>query len=242
MMLMWESCPAQVTLENNAVHIWRVKLDISPSFIELMLRPLSPQECDRANRLQFERDRRRFIVSHGVMRIILSRYLGCEPEQVQYQMTENGKPFLEKKPELHFNLAHSHEIALIAVTPLGEIGIDVEYIRPLEDINRLARQCFSAQEYQQYISLPAPEKQQAFFTCWTRKEAFLKALGSGLAFPLDNFTVSLLSTEPARLVMVSGKHNESTDWTLQAIDCEAKYSAAFALRANNPIVKYIDWV
>ena len=237
-----ESFLPHISLADNDVHLWRINLDVPARRQSNLDTLLSQPECDRAARFQFARDRHRFVVSHAILRLTLSRYLNCDPEQIQYQIQENGKPLLANMPQLHFNLAHSHELALIAVTQLGEIGVDVEFIRPLQDMVQLARQCFSMQEFLQFKDLPASERHQAFFTCWTRKEAFLKALGFGLAYPLENFTVSLLRNEPGRLVMVAGNPDEAAKWTLQGIDIDPDYAAAYALREANPIVKYKDWV
>jgi 4'-phosphopantetheinyl transferase len=239
--MVWKPAPARLLLGENAVHLWRINLDQASQSSAGFHRLLSAQEAGQAGKFHFERDRRRFGVSHGTLRVILGRYLDCAPQQVAFGTTAKGKPFLVQPAGLRFNLAHSHELALVAITSVGEIGVDVEHLRPLEDIDRLARQCFARQEYEQFNALSFPQNQQAFFNCWTRKEAYIKALGDGLSYPLDQFVVSLLPAEPARLVMVSEGPAEAQQWTLQAIELGEEYAAAFALRARNVVVQYWDW-
>jgi len=238
----WGTCPVQVSLAKNAIHLWRVDLDLAPQQIAHLQEMLSPEETDRAGKFQFERDRRRFQAAHGALRIILNRYLGCTPTQVQYQFTSNGKPILVNSPELHFNLSHSHERALVAVAHIHPIGVDIEQIRPLDNLDALARQCFSAHEYQQFAALPAPDNLQGFFNAWTRKEAYIKAIGDGLSYPLAAFDVSLLPGEPTRLLTIASAPHEASAWTLQAVDAGAGYAAAFAVRATEVAVQYWDWI
>lgn len=238
----WQACSAQVSTGKAAVHLWQVDLDLTRRQISQLQESLSIEETIRAGRFQFERDRRRYEAVHGVLRIIMSRYLGCAPAQVHYQVTSKGKPFLANSSELYFNLSHSHERALVAITNSHPIGVDIEQIRPLDDLNALARQCFSAYEYQQFAALPAPDNLQGFFNAWTRKEAFIKAIGDGLSYPLANFDVSLLPGEPARLLAIASAPHEASEWTLQAVNAGAGYAAAFAVRATEVTVQYLDWI
>ncbi len=238
---MWEACPAQVSLANTTVHLWRVDLDLPIPQITGLQETLSPDETLRAGKFQFERDRRRFLVAQGALRAILCRYLGCAPGQVKYRYTPKGKPFLEDSSELYFNLSHSHERALVAVARIHPLGVDIEHHRPLDDMDTLARQCFSTSEYQQFARLPAPVNLQAFFNAWTRKEAFIKAIGDGLSYPLADFDVSLLPGEPARLITIARSSTEAAAWTLQAIEAGAGYTAAFAVRAKDVTLQNWDF-
>ena len=232
-MTVWEPSPPQASLGTNSVDLWRVALDVEPDCQAALGDLLSSQETQQARRFQFERDRRRYLVSHAALRTILSQYLNCDPHAVHYQVSSYGKPSLKGRTDLHFNLAHSHELALIAVTMLGEIGVDIEYIRGLDGIDQLARVCFSEQEYQQFRALPDHEGMHAFFHCWARKEAYIKALGQGLSHPLQRFSVTVLPTQPSRLVTIDGSADEAAKWTLQSVDVGVEYTAAFAVRATS---------
>lgn len=213
----------------NIVHIWRIDLLQNADVTTTPERFLSSGEMEQARRFHFARDQRRYVVSHAALRLILSHYLDCQPGQVEFVITENGKPLLSSS-SLHFNLTHSHEMALVAVTGAGEIGVDLEYIRPLEDLNSLAINCFSEAEYRIFHALPEAEKLPAFFNGWTRKEAYIKALGEGLSLPLQAFSVTLLPSQPARLLEITGSTAEAACWTLQPVDMGGQYAAAFALR------------
>ncbi len=216
----------------STVHVWRIALDSNAGSHAVPSSFLSIHETEQANRFHFERDRRRYAAAHNALRIILSRYLNCRPEQVEYLFTGNGKPILAQDENLHFNLSHSHAMALVAVTRAGAVGVDIEHIRPLDDMDSLAKSCFSAQEYAEFHALSAPENKLAFFTCWTRKEAYIKALGEGLSHPLQTFTVALLPSQPACMVDISSDPAEAARWTIQSIHVAPEYAAAFALRAK----------
>jgi len=133
---------------------------------------------------------------------------------------------------LSFNVAHSHEIALFAFTPQGEVGVDVEYQRDLPDLAQVAERFFSARENEELQGLPADQQREAFYNCWTRKEAFIKALGDGLTHPLDTFVVTLASGEPARLLQVDGDPQEAGRWRFEALYPGQGYTAALAVRGS----------
>jgi len=196
---------------------------------------LSQEERKRAARFHFERHRRRYIVSQGVMRRILSSYTEPEPGGLDFVIGDHGKPSLAatyRSPGLHFNLTHSHEIAILAVTLKAQIGVDVEHVREMEDIDSIAGRFFSTTEQAFYFSLPENQRTQGFFNCWTRKEAFIKAIGEGLSYPLHRFDVSLIPGEPARLLHIETDPAEASHWTLEAFSPALGYTAAVALRAR----------
>lgn len=237
----WEACPEQVSLTKTDVHLWRIDLDLAPQQTSRLQETLSPEETAQAIKFQFERDRRRFRVAQGALRAILSRYLGCTPRQVNYRYTSKGKPFLVNSTDLYFNLSHSHERALIAVAHLHPIGIDIEQIRPLENLDAMARQCFSESEYQQFTALTASNNLQAFFNAWTRKESFIKAIGDGLSYPLANFDVSLRPGDPAKLLAIAGDSCEARAWTLLEVEAGVGYAATLAVRATDVSMQYWDF-
>lgn len=178
---------------------------------------LSRDERQRAARFACDRHRRRFIVARARLRQLLGERLGEPPAAIEFVYGGHGKPALARRPcgrDLRFNLAHCDDVAVYAFADGAEVGVDVEAVRALEDADALAERCFSQAEYQAYRGLAERERPQGFFNCWTRKEAFIKALGSGLAHPLDSFDVSLAPGEPARILRAGGMPGERCGWTL----------------------------
>ncbi|NWG15751.1 MAG: 4'-phosphopantetheinyl transferase superfamily protein [Chloroflexi bacterium] len=212
--------------------VWATRLDFDPQRVKHLAGLLSPDEQARAARFRFAVHRRRFIVARGVLRTLLGRYTNAAPESVRLKYSPAGKPSPDPDHGLRFNLSHSHELALYAIAYEREVGVDLEYMRPLEDIERLAAGTFSARENAVWRQLPDAQKQEGFFNCWTRKEAYIKALGQGLSYPLDQFDVSLKPGEPARLLSVTGTPQEVTRWTFQAFNPGENYVAALVVEGQ----------
>ena len=226
-----------LTLSEDAVQVWHVFL-IQPETVRQRLEQiLSTDERNRASKFYFERDKRGFIIGRGMLRMLLGAYLDCEPRQLEFCYGDHGKPALVQKPAngkiLHFNVSHTKELAVFAFSWNRELGIDVEYIRIMQDADQIAKRFFSAREYKVLQTLPASQKMQGFFNCWTRKEAYLKALGDGLARPLDEFEVSLLPGEAASLLHVVGRPEEISRWRLEAFTPAPGYVAAIAGEGPN---------
>ncbi|HYP40294.1 MAG TPA: 4'-phosphopantetheinyl transferase superfamily protein [Chloroflexia bacterium] len=186
----WPPLPPTVSLEASEVHVWRAELDLPARQLESLQHYLSNDELEKAGRFYFEKDRARYIVAHGLLRLILSRYAHAEPGELRFCLTPYGKPTLAGEA-IRFNLSHSHGLALIAVTMHQEIGVDLEWVRDDLEVEQIACRFFSPREVATLRELPAPVRNEAFFRCWTLKEAYIKALGKGLSLPLDRFTVSL---------------------------------------------------
>ena len=228
-------------LKRNEVHIWMIDLDQEHQQVDRLAKCLSEAEGRRASRFHFERHRRRYIVSQGGMRHILGTYLDTEPGRLHFEQGDHGKPYLSgplADSGIQFNLTHSHEIAILALTQRMEIGVDVEYIREKEDADSLAARYFSPEEQKAYFSLPGDQRNQAFYNCWTRKEAFIKAIGEGLSYPLDRFDVNLVPGQPARLLKIENDPVEASHWTLEAFQPDEGYAAAVALRMNGAEFKH----
>jgi 4'-phosphopantetheinyl transferase len=172
-----------VRLARDEVHSWCVRLDVPAEISAGLYATLTRDERNRSARLRFERDRQRFIVAHGVLRELLGRYLGTEPGQIRFVYSAFGKPALSPEfgGRLKFNLSHSGDLALIAIAANAEVGVDVEYIRSQPDYAAIARCFFSAAEADHLSRLPSHLCHEAFFRCWTRKEAYAKGRGEGLA-------------------------------------------------------------
>ena len=183
----------------HSIDLWRFDLDQPEAICAALAQSLSAQEQARAARFVFERDRHRYIVGRGLLRLRLGGYLDCEAAQVPIVTTRHGKPRLPgAEPPLHFNLSHSGALAVLAVSTRFEVGVDVAELRDIEE--NLAERFFAPGECVQLRNVPPPERLAAFFRCWTRKEAFVKALGLGLSLPLDSFEVSIADESEPRLI------------------------------------------
>jgi 4'-phosphopantetheinyl transferase len=225
------------TLGAKDVHVWRVSLDQAPAIVERLHQLLSTDEHARASRFHFETDRQHFIVARGCLRMILSRYLEIPPAEIQFSYGAHGKPQLATSTAqihpLNFNLAHSGSLALYAFTRVGEIGVDLERIRSEFTGDDIAQRFFSAAEVARLNELSAELRHEAFFNCWTRKEAFIKAIGIGLSLSLDQFDVTLGPAEPAELLRTRWDENEAARWSLKAIDVGSGYVAAVAVAGRD---------
>ncbi|MBI3405300.1 MAG: 4'-phosphopantetheinyl transferase superfamily protein [Acidobacteria bacterium] len=196
---------------------------------------LDQLERERAATFRFPRDRQLFIVSHGALRAILGRYIESPPASLQFSQNSFGKPALGNSMagmDLKFNLAHSGDRALLALNIGREIGVDLEFIQEESDCGQLAKRFFSPWEISELMSLPIEERRAAFFRCWTRKEAFVKAHGEGLSFPLNSFDVSLAPDEPAVLLRTHDSPNEAARWSLMNLDMDSNFAAALAVRGQ----------
>jgi len=231
----WLAPPDQLELKPWDVHIWRTSLDQPPEIVERFRQLLSIDELTKADRYHFEKDRRHFTVARGVLREVLSRYLGVSPGELVFSYSEHGKPELASAigRQFKFNLAHSGGVALYAFTTVGEVGIDVEFIRPEFTGDEIARRYFSATEVDSLSRLPAVARHYAFFNCWTRKEAFIKAKGLGLSLGLDQFDVTLTPGEPAALLRTGWNEAEAARWSLRTIEVGDQFAGAIALEAHD---------
>jgi 4'-phosphopantetheinyl transferase len=219
-----------------------VALDQPDWLVEHLRQWLAPDEQARAGRFHFDHDRARFIVGRGALRSILSGYVGAEPRQLQFVLGPHGKPTLAAScGRLCFNVSHSKKLGLCAVSRHSEIGVDLEYIRPVADAERIAERFFSAQENAVLQSLPANQRQAAFFNCWTRKEAFIKAIGEGLSHPLNQFDVALVPGEPARFLSIGGDAQEALRWSLYHLSPGVGYTGALAVKGNDWQLSGWEW-
>lgn len=231
----WSLPSSTSPLAPDAVHVWHASLRADAELVERLGELLSADEQERAACFRFERDRREFIVARGTLRVVLSRYLDTHPEDLTFRYGPYGKPELATPTDLQFNLTHAGEVALIAVTRDRQLGVDVEPVRVLPDADRIVERFFSAQEVEAYRSLPASTRPAAFFACWTRKEAFIKALGDGLTHPLDAFDVTVRPEEPAMLLRVRGA-TEPSPWYLEALPVGPGYAATVAVQGDPCVI------
>lgn len=241
---MWNPPPKELRLSKSDVHVWRATLDQPAGRIQQLAQTLSADEHLRAERFYFDLDKARFIVGRGLLRTILSRYLGMAANQLQFCYNSQGKPDLVQMSggdRLRFNLSHSQGLVLYAVSCDRSIGIDLEYIRPIADIEQIVKSFFSDYEKTVFEHLPSHQKQVAFFNCWTRKEALIKAVGDGLTLPLDSFDVSFAPSQPARLLRIKSERASSKHWSLKDLTLEPNYAAALVVEGNGWNLTCLEW-
>lgn len=228
-------------LAAGEIHVWSVRLDPPAGEVERLGRFLSADEWARANRFRFEKHRRQYTVGRGALRELLAAYLGStRPEGVRFSYGPRGKPFLASPLNaggLQFNLSNSAELALVGFVLGPEIGVDVEYLREMSDCEQIAERFFSESERQVLRGIPFPTKQEAFFNCWTRKEAYLKAVGEGLAAPLDSFDVTLAPGEPPRMLTLEGDAERAARWFFHHLRPAPDYLGAVAIEGGDWMVR-----
>jgi len=238
----WTEPPGDLALNPNQADVWRVSiLDFPPDSIRWMEAILSAEEDRRAARFHFNLDRHRFILSHGALRDILARYLYLSPEDIHFEIGEQGKPIISSETELDFNLSHSGDFALIAIANGHKIGVDVEKHRQNMEHEKIAQRFFSEREKSELQKLPSDQKKIGFFNCWTRKEAYIKAQGLGLSLPLDSFDVSLAPDKPAVLHATRPDPREASHWTLLSLDVHSDHTGAAAVEGRKMDFRFWDW-
>jgi 4'-phosphopantetheinyl transferase len=240
----WKTFSSEAPFLKNDIHIWQADLDLPMTDIQMFKETLSMDEMERAKRFHFDKDRNRFIVRRGILRAILGRYLNVEPSRVQFCYGKNGKPILTDtfgKKTVCFNLSHSEGVGLYAVTQDHEIGVDIEHVRDILDMAQIAERFFSVRENIIFCSLPAGKRKEAFYNCWTRKEAFVKAIGKGLTFALNTFDVTLAPGEPAELLEIAGNIKEAAHWSVQPLALTHGYVGAIAVKKHDCSLAYWMW-
>ena len=223
----WAEAPPSLSLESGGVHVWRVSLDQPDERLDRFRRTLEPDELNRASRFHFDKHRRHFIVARGFLRSVVGRYLETQPEALRFSYGAYGKPALASEHVLRFNLSHSHEVALLAVARDAELGVDVEHVRADFASEEIAQRFFSRAEVEVFNSLPKDEQVAAFFRCWTRKEAYIKAIGKGLSQALDAFDVTLMPGVQAALLRAEDDNVER--WWMSDLNVGKGYAGALAV-------------
>jgi 4'-phosphopantetheinyl transferase len=180
------------------------------------------------------------MVARGALRCILAAYARCEPGVLVFRKGPHGKPALTGPGEdIPFNLSHTGGLALVAIAGIGRVGIDAETVRSGIEVEDLSRRFFAPEEADEILALSPDARLAAFFTCWTRKEAFVKALGGGLSVPLDGFQVSVRSDQPARLLWVD--EEESGRWSVLDVS-EPGVAAALVVEGPMPVLRRVNFV
>lgn len=245
MVCLWKAPPAGLLLPEKEVHIWQAALDLPGPVIQELSQTLSIDELERAQRFRFERDRKWFIAARGSLRTFLSHYLGVEPSTLRFCYGKHGKPRLVDpcgNGTVHFNVSRSEGLALYGFTRDHEIGVDIERIREIPEMEHIANQFFSIEERAIFCSLPESKKKEAFFNCWTRKEAFLKATGEGLFRRLRTFAVSLVPGQPTSLLRVDRDFEAPSRWSIKDLDPAFGFAAAFAVEGRRWRLHCWQWL
>ena len=231
-------------LEDGEIHLWRAFLDVPEPVVAAREPLLSQEERNRAGRYRFADHRKRFVVARAFLREVLSGYLGVLPQSVAFTRTGRGKPVLAgdlSAEPLHFSLAHSEDVALLAVAREPLVGVDLEWLRPLPNRDGIVDRIFSDREKAAYRALPESARERGFFACWTRKEALLKALGEGISDEARRFSVIVSPDEPPGLVHAGDSDLERGPWTILDVTVGEGCFAALAIRGEVGTVRYFEW-
>ena len=235
-----------VELPQNVVHLWHCRFNTQMAFLKSYESLLSDNEIERAARFKFDIHRNKYIIARGVLRSLLGRYLNERPCDVQFGYTNYDKPFLKETPfavgrdDLRFNISHSGNWAVFGFVQEMEIGVDIEKIKNDFEVMDIAQNFFSSDEIKTLQALPEKDRVAGFYRCWTRKEAFIKAKGSGLSFSLTSFSVSL-NLNSARLLRTDWDAAEKTQWQLFTFSPELGYQGALTVRGAVSDFRQIEY-
>jgi 4'-phosphopantetheinyl transferase len=240
----WRRPPEHVTITYHQVHVWRASSDLAPEATEYLYGTLADNEKRQAMRYHFAKDRSRYIATHGLLRLVLSRYVMLPPRDLRFSTGAHGKPALATEcggERIMFNSSDSHGLSLYAVACQRRVGIDLEYVS--KDLARegIAEQFFSPLEVAELRSLPSELQNMGFYMCWTRKEAYLKALGAGLYLPLNHFSVSLTPGRPAALLTADGTPDQTTPWSVRSIHPGHGFVGAIVVEGHDWETVCYDW-
>ncbi len=235
----WQTPPEMLHLSPNMVHIWVASLRHPASKISTLRQLLTDDERARADRFYFEKDREAYTAARGQLRLLLSRYLHVAPTAPRFTYSKYGKPALVTSysdATLHFNVSHSGDMAVYGFSWDNELGVDVEYKyrTPTPDFTGICTHFFAPSEQKIFLQHKGEAIRDAFYRCWTRKEAYLKASGEGLSRALDSFHVTLTAHEPAKLTYVKDEPEEIERWTMRHIKIGREYTAALCAEGDNP--------
>jgi 4'-phosphopantetheinyl transferase len=240
----WSRPLNRIEIGKDEVHIWRASLTQDPATLSELWALLAPDERRRAEKYYRAVDRDRFIVARGVLRKIISVYLSISAGALQFAYNEYGKPTIaghQNDRNLNFNLSHSNNLVLYAFRLEGGLGIDIEYIREDFATFEIAEHFFAKDEVDALRSLPVDQRVKAFFNCWSRKESYIKALGLGVSFPLDRFTVSLAPGDAPALLKVEDDDREPDRWKMYELLPGDGYAAAVIVENPQAVLRQWHW-
>ena len=242
--IIWREPPYQPMLGRDRVHVWRASLDLPTAKIKQLATLLSTDETARADRFHFLEHKRRFIVARGILRQLLGNYLKISPNKIEFEYSDRGKPSLAASignSSLQFNVSHSLEYALYGFTNNHLIGVDLEFLREMRDAAELAKSIFTNREFQLIANLTYEEQQRVFFQFWTAKEAYLKAIGTGLSDSLSDIEITFDRVKSPKLLAIKGDIDAGTSWSLYFCIPAANYIAAIIVNAQIPKQQIDFW-
>jgi 4'-phosphopantetheinyl transferase len=236
MPVLWDLNTCDGILRDDEVHVWHFSLELPASVFGALLVHLDDKEKERAARFKFPPPRNQFIASHAFLRTVLARYLQTDSRSLRFRTLAQGKPELIEG-NLSFNLSHTDGAAVVAISRSRPVGVDVERIRENFDPLELAERFFSREETEWLRAQPDDQRFGAFFSCWTAKEAYIKACGDGMSIPLSGFSVIPYSGQVELKLEIHGKPEESARWSMWQLDLGANLRSALAVEAKNLTVR-----
>lgn len=240
----WPAPCGELSLTGGELHVWRASLECPGPVLRHVRGILTRDEEARAQRFHFKKDGDHYAAARGLLRLILSSYLKRPPGALRFGYSPYGKPFLEAESGpggLRFNVSHSHAVALFAVARGREVGVDVEFMRDDLEYMEIAARFFSRREVATLGSLPPEMRARAFFNCWTRKEAYIKARGEGLSHPLHDFDVTLAEGEEAALTCTRNDPLEANRWSMRALSPRRGFRAAVVVEGRDFNLSLWQW-
>ena len=234
--LTWPGGPREVRLPAGEVHVWSARLDAKPEQIQAGWQVLSSDERERADRFRFSQDRLHFVAARVILRALVGRYLEIPGTAARFRYGPFGKPSLDAGhgSDLRFNVAHSGEVALYAFARLREVGLDVEAVRSARVLAGVSDSSFSEAERQALTALSPERRGLATLGLWTRKEAYLKALGSGLQQDLASFEVSVPPAAPA-LLRAPALQADAKTWGLHDLQPAPDFVGALCVEGGSEV-------
>jgi 4'-phosphopantetheinyl transferase len=227
-----------IEIEENQVHIWQAHIKTDSAYYKDISKSLSPDELERANNFRFPKDRERFIIRRYQLRLILSKYCGCQPFELIFGYNSCKKPFIRSPEfkEVKFNMSCSGDLMLVGLCNQNEIGIDIEKVCEITDLDNIASENFSLPELK-YLNATL-DRTNAFYKIWTRKEAFIKAIGKGMYYPLKSFCVEVNSSGSCEHLVIFNHLTESKLWRTAEINTSDSYIASMAIKSDRFLINY----
>jgi 4'-phosphopantetheinyl transferase len=229
----WPPDQRYKNLLSTDIHIWRVSLNVPPAMIERLSVFLASDEMEKAVSYRFPREQNQYKVVRGTLRMLLGFYLDCPPESIEFVYSDHGKPLLRRsgpQKDIRFNCSHSGSLGLIGITTARDIGVDIETIRPLDNIDGMANSVFSTNELRLFSTLNENDKLTFFYDTWVRKEALNKARGVGITESFCSINVSDVA-----IVTIPDKNNKNDPWVLRMIECGKTMAGAWSWRGEGPV-------
>jgi 4'-phosphopantetheinyl transferase len=236
--------PGSKNLRAGETHIWTADIITGAETLADLEGLLSPVELVRAGKFRFEKHRSQYIFCQGVLRRILATYSGPSPREIVFETNPFGKPYVRPSAgriPLQFNMAHSESLVVIAVALERSVGVDTEFVRAIDHMDLIAADYFTTNERAMIEAFPRKDKETAFYICWTRKEAFIKAVGKGLSIPLNSFDVSMSPGETARPLPWSKESPQVDTWWLSDLTLRDRYVGALVIEGETPQITYLSW-